>query len=154
MCTTEWSGGWIRADDGRVESWLNLQVLIMIEIVLEIDEKVEANGGLIWSAYGSTEGMLERPLLPLCLGSCMFPNKERRLLLRNGWMEAFIEQENCYKLLLLQTYTEITNHIVFNCYQSLFNIAYVNIWCWCRPLMRVVNQCEISHLWCQWESRH
>jgi hypothetical protein len=36
----------------------------MIEIVLEIDEKVEADGGLILFAYGSTEGILERPLLP------------------------------------------------------------------------------------------
>ena len=36
----------------------------MIEIVLEIEEKVEVDGGLICSAYGSAEGMLERPLLP------------------------------------------------------------------------------------------
>lgn len=36
----------------------------MIEIVLEIDEKVEADGGMISSAYGSVVGMLERPLLP------------------------------------------------------------------------------------------
>ena len=64
MCTVEWSGGWTRANDGRAESWLNVQELIMIEIVLEIDEKVEADGGLIWYAYGYAEGMLERPASP------------------------------------------------------------------------------------------
>ena len=64
MCTAEWSGGWTGADDGKVVSRLNVQELIMIEIVLEIDEKVEVDDGLIWYAYGSAEGMLERPFLP------------------------------------------------------------------------------------------
>ena len=31
---------------------------------LKRDEKAEADGGLIGSAYGSAKGMLERPLLP------------------------------------------------------------------------------------------
>ena len=62
---------------------------------------------------------------------------------------------------LLQTCVEITNHIVFNRYQSNFS-AILHTWINnvdvehkqesldYRPLRRIVNQCKIYHLWCQW----
>ena len=157
-CTLKWklNHGWEDAMEEEMKLWMtraDVNLLKKLNWRLKRDERV--------------------PFLPPCLDICMSPCKQGEVIATaNGWSGNHYwnkkttakENENAAtKEKLLQTCWELEIHGL-HLLQPLSRIFYM----WInnvdvehkqesldyRSLRKVVNQCEISHLWCQWESRH